>query len=485
MSRLSPSRRLALALGFALIATGLGQPAAAQDDASGATRHLRALAVYEYTGSYQKPARSRLIPVAVWDGSQFQPGSLYLANPEPLAVQSGTLYELMRNGNGVGQVQVLQAEQIQSEQLQAGEQSTTQQSTTWIGLAKYLPNPPSGPKFKVPANLTAKAKFASDKPHFAYKPPATTGVAGGKPSASTSGPPRESSSAKSGRPTLHQRPQSASGPSSSTTATPAEEGRPTLHQPENTSQSGSPSAPPTLHHRTESQQLSDRQSPQSSGRPLLTYSKNAPSPVTQLKQDALTGLPPQMRQMAAISDAAGTTDHSYAWDWSTPGDKTAALRKMEILALESLPPPRLQPQAKPTKPAKSRKPIQRKDAATSAPALKLTFTHEHFLAFQLDYGSGPVYVYSAQAAAPNGAVTYITLIAQPDFAGGLIPLYKSVTPANLLDYQPRMELIDAVDATGSGRADLLFDLITRHSRQFALFRVQAGQAQEVFHTGQQ
>lgn len=469
MSRLSPSRRLALALGFALIATGLAPPAAAQDDTSGSTRHLRALAVYEYTGSYQKPARSRLVPVAVWDGSHFQPGSLYLANPEPLAVQSGTLYELLRDGVGVGQVQVLQPEQIQSEQIQAGEQSTR-----WIGLAKYLPNPPSGPKFKVPANLTAKAKFASDKPHFAYKPPATTGVAGGKPSANSSGPPRESSGSESGRPTLHRRTE-ASGPSSSTTATPAEEGRPTLHQP----QSASPSAAPTLHHRTESQQLSQRQSPAASGRPILTYSQNAPSPVTQLKQDALTGLPPQMQQMAAISDASGATDHSYAWDWSTPGDRAATLHKMEILALESLPPPRLLPQANPPKP------LHRKNAATSAPTLKLTFTHERFHAFQLDYGSGPVYVFSAQSDAPGLVTTYITLIAKPDFAGGLIPLYKSVTPANLLDYQPRMKLIDAVDATGSGRADLLFDLITRHSRQFALFGVQAGQAKELFHTGRQ
>ena len=306
-----------------------------------------------------------------------------------------------------------------------------------------------------------------------YKPPASTGVANGKPSGN-SGPPRQGSGAESGRPTLHQRPQ-LPGPSTASTTTPAEEGRPTLHQPQTTPQS----APPTLHHRTESQQLSDRQSPAASGRPILTYSKNAPSPVTKLKQNTLIGLPPQMHQMAAISDANGTTDHSYAWDWPTPADRTAALRKMEVLAMESLPPPRLLPQAKPPKR------IHSKHAVSSAPGLQISFSHEHFHAFQLDYGSGPVYVFSTQSGAPGIVTTYITLIAQPDFAGGLIPLYKSVTSANLLDYQPRMKLIDAVDATGSGHADLLFDLITRHSRQFALFQVHNGQAQEVFHTGQQ
>jgi hypothetical protein len=443
---------------FGLIATGLLAPAAAQDASSSSSpTHLRALAVYEYTGSYQKPARSRLVPVAIWDGTQFQPGSLYLANPEPLSVESGTLYELMKDGNGIGQIQVLRPEQT---------------ATGWIGLGKYLPNPPSGPvKLKLPPSLTAKSKFASDKPHFAYKPPADTGVANANPKANNGGPPRGGSSAESGRPTLHQRPEPTSGPSTTSSTTPAEEGRPTLHRSETPT--------PVLHHRTAAQQLDARTASPYPNRPHLGYTTKTPAPTVNLKHDTLTGLPPQMQQMAAISDPDGTTDHSYAWEWQSPGDKVAALRKMEILALKSLPPLRLQPQAEPPKP------IHRKKSVSSAPELKLTLSHVHFHAFQLDYGSGPVYVFSAQSGAPGIITNYITLIAKPDFSGGLITLYKNVTSANLLDYQPRMRLIDAVDATGAGRADLLFDLLTRSTRQFALFRVQGGQAQEIFHTGPQ
>ncbi len=478
-----PRLWIAPALLFGLLATSAFSPAAAAQSASSGSsnQHIRSLAVYEYLGSYQKPTRSRLVPVAIWDGTQFQPGSLYLADPLPLSVESGTLYELMKDGNGIGQVEVLRAEQIAAGSL----------SSTWIGLGKYLPNPPSGPvKLNLPASLTAKSKFASDKPHFAYKPPAATGVAGAKTEPANAGPVNGGAGAEAGRPTLHQPPAGASGPATASGTTPAEEGRPVLHA------SGNANSAPTLHHRSASQQLNSRQASSYPNRPHLSYSKG-PGPVEKLKQDALTGLPPQMHQMAAISDGDGTTDHSYAWQWPTTGDKIAALHKLEALALQLLTPRK--PPA-PAAAAKSARTTSRTTAkhqahasharrakapAKSAPAPPLTLTDERFHAFELDWGSGPVYVFSARTSVPGQTTTYITLIAKPDFAGGLIPLYQSITPANLLDYQPRMRLIDAVDATGSGRADLLFDLISTSSRHFALFSVQGGQAQEVFHTGQQ
>ncbi len=377
------------------------------------------------------------------------------------------MYELMQGGNGVGQVEVLDAEQI---------------ANGWIGLGKYVPNPPAGPKFKLPASLTAKAKFESDKPHFAYKPPASTGVAGGRAGASAGGPVREGAGAESGRPTLEQRPELTPGPSDASTTTPSEEGRPILRQPAASSQS----APPTLHRRTEAQQLGSQEAAPS-GRPILSYNTHAVSPVIELKQDALVGHPPAVHEMVAISDEDGTTDHSYAWDWPTPGDKDAARQKLEALALQYLTPARpvALPKAADKVAGREKYPMKMAKSSTVAAPQAVTLTDERFHAFELDFGSGPVYVFSARTSGPEDQTTYITLIAQPDFAGGIIPLYKSVTPATLLDYEPRLKLVDAVDATGGGRADLLFDVIKRWSRQFALFSVQNGQAQEVFHTGQQ
>jgi hypothetical protein len=45
-----------------------------------------------------------------------------------------------------------------------------------------------------------------------------------------------------------------------------------------------------------------------------------------------------------------------------------------------------------------------------------------------------------------------------------------------------MRLIDAVDAEGDNRGDLLFELRGQNQRQFALYRVLRGQATQVFAT---
>jgi hypothetical protein len=46
-----------------------------------------------------------------------------------------------------------------------------------------------------------------------------------------------------------------------------------------------------------------------------------------------------------------------------------------------------------------------------------------------------------------------------------------------------MRLVDAVDAEASNRASLLFELRAQNSRQFALYRVIGGRADQTFATG--
>jgi hypothetical protein len=88
---------------------------------------------------------------------------------------------------------------------------------------------------------------------------------------------------------------------------------------------------------------------------------------------------------------------------------------------------------------------------------------------------------SATPAKP-GPQKYVTLVAQPDLYGGIIVLFKSVTDAAHLDETPRMRLIDAVDAMADNRGELLFELRGKTQRQFALFRVMRGSAEQLFAT---
>jgi hypothetical protein len=74
-------------------------------------------------------------------------------------------------------------------------------------------------------------------------------------------------------------------------------------------------------------------------------------------------------------------------------------------------------------------------------------------------------------------------VAQQDIYGEVKPLIKSVADTSHLDTTPWMRLIDAVDADGSNRAALLFELRGQSSRQFALYRILHGTAEQIYITG--
>jgi hypothetical protein len=55
---------------------------------------VRAVGVYEWTGDRTKPTASRLIPVTLFIDGELQDAGVYLARPVPLAIDSGTIYEV-------------------------------------------------------------------------------------------------------------------------------------------------------------------------------------------------------------------------------------------------------------------------------------------------------------------------------------------------------------------------------------------------------
>ena len=67
----------------------------------------------------------------------------------------------------------------------------------------------------------------------------------------------------------------------------------------------------------------------------------------------------------------------------------------------------------------------------------------------------------------------ITLIARTNLEGDLRKLFFSQTDAQHLDETPRMELVDAVDADGDGRGELLFRRTYDTGSAFAIYRVTA------------
>ncbi len=86
---------------------------------------------------------------------------------------------------------------------------------------------------------------------------------------------------------------------------------------------------------------------------------------------------------------------------------------------------------------------------------------------------------SAKTRPPAGATEgseepkEITLIARTNLEGELQKLFFSQTDSRHLDVTPRMELIDAVDADGDGRGELLFQRRSDTGSAYAIYRVTA------------
>jgi hypothetical protein len=194
---------------------------------------------------------------------------------------------------------------------------------------------------------------------------------------------------------------------------------------------------------------------------------------------SMQGMPTDLRQLVAVSDATDRPVHEWSYSWANPGDEAKMKAAMEELArtalgLNSPPePPQSKPAAKSS--SKAQKPTQ-----LTLPPQPAPLVDEQFRVFELAYGSGATMVLSARTAGTGAQEKFVTLIAQPDLYGEVTVLLKNVTDAAHLDDTPRMQLVDAVDALADNRGELLFELRGATQRQFALYRVLRGEATRIF-----
>ncbi len=567
---------------------------------------LRATAVYEFTGSMSKPNASRLVPVVVWDGEHYQPGGLYLARPEPLAVAGGTQYVLEKTGVPAGLFNVGSAAELNG---------------GWVGLGRFAPNVVApAPKrlavSKKPPTLSGGAgqgKVADDdadasRPTLHRKTGSDTGAstpssgsgsgtAGGSGSSGSG-----SSSGSSSEPTLHRRDTDSSGstqsssssasggstPSgsssgansgassgahsgansgsgSSSPSSPDSDDRPTLHRKDSSSDSspagaGSSSSSastsdpdgPTLHRKDSETTTGSNAPAPDPDRPTLHRSSSdassapapdpdrpmlhrhgdaageltltAPDPDRPHLRYGLAGdpggriLPAELKdgtvagaetgsgsavpigQVVAISDTSTDEPHPFAYSFPSPAAQTAAEQAMHDLAIKAL---ATAVHASFGPAAKSDVALRqslagsssfgpgtgtRAKKAAAAPAGSDPLAEPEFHAYELSYGGGATYVYTAHTEAPLPQRRYVTVIAAPDFYGKPQQLFSQTTRGDMLAETPALHLIDAADTNGDHRAELLFEEQTGQAagisgRQFAIYSVAAGQARLVYSTG--
>jgi len=205
----------------------------------------------------------------------------------------------------------------------------------------------------------------------------------------------------------------------------------------------------------------------------------------------LSGVPAELHQAAAVSDAVSREEHEFARAWDSPAERAKVLESLESLAR-----PQIQsyiaankllltdPAAAPAPaPATPRSRTRKTAQPAPQPPPPLPLANEELNGYALTYGGLPTFVYSVETPLFSGGPVYLTMVAQVLPAGNLQVSFASVTDAAHLDRTPWFRFVDAVDPDGSHRASLLFELRAQSSRQFALYRLITANAEQSFATG--
>jgi len=440
-------------VGFALPAMTQYQ---GQVDTSKSAPQMRAVGVFEWTGDQDHPKNSRLVPICIFDGQDLQDASVYMAQPAPLALESDVEYQLMKDGRPVGLFDISGA---------------ANQLGLWVGEGAWKPLPKAKAPVQI-AKIDADNDAQSDEPVLHRKQHADD------PGAKAPAPDPD-------RPTLHKEGDAAGSSSGDSAGTDASSPAP---DPDRPILKPAPDTSSTSSSDSDSGKKQKKNSDDDTGyvenvatltdpsRPHLFHGKASGFDAPLLP--SLIGLPPDMHQEVAVSDAVNRPLHVWDYSWANPADQEKMKGDMEDLARVALGLAPL-PAAKPTKSA-SKTSAAHKTTRLKLPTPPAPLDDEKFRVFELAYGSGATMVLSAHTDGSAGLMKFVTLVGQPDLYGNVAVLLKNVTDASHLDDKPRMQLIDAVDARGDNRGDLLFELRGATQRQFVLYRVLRGEITRIF-----
>ncbi len=502
-----------------------------------------------------KSGKGTLIPIAIRIDGKFYDASAYKANPVPMALDGGTVYEVEKTGQSQGLFTVSGALHNQN----------PNSATPWLGAGQYVLNG------TVAAN---KIHRAEDKPRgiegIDNGPPRLTRGAeagSGSPSSTangTSGTSQKSSSGTqaggpgtgnepstgagsttagsgdsgagsgggssadddSGRPQLKRAGGSGGGTDQGSKSQNTETGEQGTNSGANAPKASSPSGqstaepgagsggqanggqstpPQSQAGQNQSGQgqagegeATQNQSGQNYYRPVLRRGKpterapeDTPEELTRTTEtaspaqaagsrDNAGAVKPAIQLVPAISDAGGPLPESFQFFWKE-SEEADRQKQMEELAADSVRTylAKLAKDTIPAKPAEAKGTVSKRGTNSHKPAEKIepAFEDIEFRAFDVWRNNQPVMVLTAEAHLPqktgadaNPTTYYVTLAARTDIYGDLRKLYSGVTDKFHLDVTPKLELIDALDADGDGRGELLFRETTDAGNGYLIYR---------------
>jgi hypothetical protein len=191
--------------------------------------------------------------------------------------------------------------------------------------------------------------------------------------------------------------------------------------------------------------------------------------------------------MAAISDAGGAEFQPYTYDLKPDEERQFRNKMLELSADEVRAHTKQLAAERLASTDKTGTSKQRTPAATKP--VQPSFEDVQLRLFDLSNSNEPTLVLTASARLAQRPNTpeasadlqyFVTLVARQDLNGDFHKAFSSVTDTRHLDVEPRLELIDAVDADGDGRGELLFRKIYDTGSAFVVYRVIGDQLYPLF-----
>jgi hypothetical protein len=219
--------------------------------------------------------------------------------------------------------------------------------------------------------------------------------------------------------------------------------------------------------------------------PAVLTKAGAPTPA---KSAAAKNQAENIQVIPAISDAGGPEPRPYTYA-TKPAEEEQFRKKMLAMAADEVR-ARAKELAAETvgqsAPANSAHSRTGKTAAAAKPPQPI-FADVQLHVFDLSSSNEPVLVLTATAqmppgrhAGPAGLQYMITLVARSDIYDELHKAFSNVTDAQHMDVQARYDLIDAVDADGDGRGELLFRKVSDAGSAYVVYRVIGNQVWPLF-----
>jgi hypothetical protein len=461
----------------------------------------RALAVLRMTPD----GKVTLAPIAILIDGKFWDAGSYKADPVPMALDSGIVYEGERTGNSLGLFTVGSA--LHS--------TATNAQNPWIATGTWHPvGSEPAPKEKkadsAPVGIDAvdEAPRLTHDPNAVKKAPASPGSSSPTSPTSTSppasSPPPDSGASNGGS---SNGGSDGDGPPRLKKGVPSPDSPPppTQNKPADSSSDSKASGSKSADSKTEASSnvpasdsgAGDANRPRlRRGKPAVSFADedvpgySKPGETPKPASAKLTAPPPaeaDIQTIPAISDASGPQPRSYTFDW-LKGEEDDRRKQMTDMAKEQLrayivarnkaqivPQPAKQPAAK--RPAKPQEPL---------------FEKVQMIAYDLWNTNQPVILFSAEAHMPlppvgtphsesDSELQYsILLVAYPDMYSNLRKIYSGVTDKFHLDITPRLDLVDAVDVDGDGRGELLFRKTTDAATGWVVYRASADKLWKMF-----